>query len=110
MFPAEVNSNLLSQLTGKSYRGWRSAGPIQNFIVYILRENRITGLGVCLSSATIIVHTDVIGNENMVEIYIREKNQNAFARFISREKDFTLMLVSKIVFIETLRTAMGLRY
>ena len=110
MFPAEVNSNLLSQLNGKSYRGRRSAGPIENFIVYILRENRITGLGVCLSSATVIVHRDVIGDKDMVDIYIREKNQIAYAQFKSRDGDFALLLVSKIVFIKAFRTAMGLRY
>ena len=106
MFPAEVNSNLSSQLIEKTYRGLDSVGPIHNSIVYILGENTITGLGVCTRSATIFVHRNVIEDKDMVKIYIREKHQRAYAQVKKKDGMFALMLVRRIIYNKTFRYAM----
>ena len=95
MFSAEVNSTLLSQLTAKGYEYVPEemlGTPLQS-IVYILGDNRILGMGVCVRSASVLVHTGVIGNEREPEIYIRQKRQRARTILKKIENDIALLLV-----------------
>ena len=95
MFPAKGNSTLLSQLTAKGYeyeqeqkfhRRWES-------VVYVLEDTKIVGQGVCMRAASVLVHKDIIGNEEYPVIYILEKKLKATTVLSKIENDIALLLV-----------------
>ena len=103
MYPTEVNSTLLNQLTGKAYRVRHPedspARHYQDAIVYFLGNDVIYGLGVCLRGGTIITHNAVITeSEEPYQIYIPNKNRYATATLIEREDAIVLLKVKIHIF------------
>ena len=95
MFSAEVNSTLLSQLTGKGYdyvpEGMFTTARLS--IVYILEDTKIVGMGFCMRAASVLVHKSIIKNNKEPVIYIREKKLKAATILKKIENDIALLLV-----------------
>ena len=93
IFLTELNSTLISQLTGKGNVYGHTETPFPDYVVFVLDSVLMLGIGVSTFRGTVLVHKNIVGNIETVQINYRPIDKFFNAKLLGTQEDIALFTV-----------------